>query len=88
MYDVPENFEPERLVINVVNLLCLSSLFLGVHHWTLDFYLLIFIFLVFRATSEAYGASQGRDRIRAIASGLYHSHSNARSKLHLRPTHS
>lgn len=42
MYDVPENFEPERLVINVVNLLCLSSLFLDVHHWTVDFYLLIF----------------------------------------------
>ena len=35
---------------------------------------------------EAYGSSQARDQIRAIAAGLCHSHSNARSELRLGPT--
>ena len=34
----------------------------------------------------AYGGSQARGRIRAVASGLYHSHSNARSELQVWPT--
>ena len=48
---------------------------------------LLFFFL-FRATPTAYGGSQARGEIRAIASGLCHSHShsNIRSELHLRPT--
>ena len=33
-----------------------------------------------------YGGSQARGRIRAVVAGLYHSHSNARSELHLQPT--
>ena len=41
-------------------------------------YVFIF-FLLHRAASEAYGSSPARDRIRAIAAGLRHSHSNARS---------
>jgi len=36
-----------------------------------------------RATPAAYGGSQARGQIRATASGLRHSHSNARSELHL-----
>ena len=36
----------------------------------------------------AYGGFQARSGIRAVAAGLYHSHSNARSKLPLRPNHS
>ena len=50
-------------------------------------FLFIFIFyLLFRATSMAYGSSQGW--IRAIAAGLHHSHShsNVGFKPHLRPT--
>ena len=43
-------------------------------------------FIFFRAISMAYWGSQARDQIRAIATGLYHSHSNARSKLCLRHT--
>ena len=43
-------------------------------------------FIFFRATSMAYWGSQARDQTRAIATGLYHSHSNARSKLCLRHT--
>ena len=34
----------------------------------------------------AYGGSQARGRIGAVAAGLHLSHSNTGSKLHLRPT--
>ena len=34
----------------------------------------------------AYGSFQAKGRIGAVAASLHHSHSNARSKLHLRPT--
>ena len=39
-----------------------------------------FFFWLFRATPTAYGGSQVRDRIRAIAVGLYQSHRNTRSE--------
>ena len=39
-----------------------------------------FSFCLFRAVPEAYGSSQARGRIRAVAAGLHHSHSNARSE--------
>ena len=42
-------------------------------------------FLLFRAASAACGGSQARGPIGAIATGLYHSHSNARSEPHLGP---
>ena len=38
------------------------------------------MFCLFRATPAAYGSSQARGRIRAIAASLHHSHSNSRSK--------
>ena len=37
------------------------------------------------AALEAYGGSHAKGLIGATAAGLYHSHSNARYKLHLRP---
>ena len=40
----------------------------------------VVLFLLFRATTMAYGSSQARGRIRAAAAGLHHSHSNARSE--------
>ena len=43
------------------------------------------LFLIFRATTEAYGGSQAKDHIGAIAAGLHHSHSNSGSKLLLQP---
>ena len=47
----------------------------------------IFCFvLFFRAVPMAYGGSQARGLIVATAAGLHHSHSNARSEPHLRPT--
>ena len=45
-----------------------------------------FIYLFFRAAPEAYGDSQARGLIRAVATGLHHSHSNAVSEPRLRPT--
>ena len=50
--------------------------------------LFLFVCLfVFRATPMAYGDSQARGQIGAVASGLHHSHShsNGRYKPHLRP---
>ena len=43
-------------------------------------------FFLFRAIPLAYGGSQARGQIGAIASVLCHSHSNTRSELHLQPT--
>ena len=45
-----------------------------------------FFFVFFRATPTAYGDSQVRGLMGAVAAGLCHSHSNARSELCLRPT--
>ena len=44
-------------------------------------FIYLFIFL-FRATPEAYGGSQARGLIRAVAAGLCHSHSNTGSLTH------
>ena len=43
------------------------------------------VFCLFRAMPVAYGSSWARGWIRATAASLHHSHSNARSKLHLQP---
>ena len=46
----------------------------------LHFYFFFFFFFFFlRAAPMAYGSSQARDWIRAMAAGLFHSHSNAGS---------
>ena len=45
-----------------------------------------FFFLLFRATPSVYGGSQARGLMRAVATGLHHSHSNEGSELHLQPT--
>ena len=39
-----------------------------------------FVVVVFRAAPKAYGRSRAQSRIRAIAAGLHHSHSNAEYK--------
>ena len=44
-----------------------------------------FFFFFFRAIPVAYGSSWARGRTKAVAAGLHHSHSNARSQLCLRP---
>ena len=53
------------------------------------FVLFCFVFGLFafsRAAPAAYGASQARGPIGAVATGLCQSHSNAGSKPHLQPT--
>ena len=42
---------------------------------------ILFYILLFRATPAAYGGSQAKGQITAVAAG--HSHSNAGSELHL-----
>ena len=49
------------------------------------FYFISF-FGLFRAAPAAYGDSQARGQIRAAATGLHHSHSNAMFKSHPQPT--
>ena len=51
---------------------------------TYKFFLKI-IFGFFLATPMAYGCSQARDRMGAVATGLHHGYSHARSKTHLHP---
>ena len=58
----------------------------AVTFWSTYYSKHFFVCVFFRATPEAYGGSQVRDRIGATAAGLYHSHSNTRSKPCLRPT--
>ena len=55
-------------------------------HHLLQHELIYLFILLFRATSTAYGSSQARDLIRAVAAGLCRSHSNARSKPRRQPT--
>ena len=43
-------------------------------------------FGLFRVVPMACGGSQASGQIRAVATGLHHSHSNAGSEPHLRPT--
>lgn len=43
----------------------------------------LFVFGLFRAEPEACGSSQASGRIGVIAASLRHSHSHARSELHL-----
>lgn len=45
----------------------------------------IFICFLFRVAPVAYGSSWARGQIEAVATGLYHSHSNSGFTLHLQP---
>ena len=75
-----------------------SYIFSSAPFWTLHiligrlslfFYFCLFFFLPFSgAAPKAYGGFQARGLIRAVTTGLYHSHSNSGSKPHLRPIHS
>ena len=53
---------------------------------TLKSFFFLFLFCLFRAAPMAYGGSQARGYIGAIAAGLRHSHSNAKSNPWLQPT--
>ena len=51
-----------------------------------SFQQIFFSFCLFRAAVAAYGSSQARGQIGAIAASLHHSHSIARSEPQLQPT--
>ena len=51
-----------------------------------EYILLFFFFAISWAAPAAYGGSQARGPIGAVAAGLHQSHSNVGSKLRLRPT--
>ena len=52
----------------------------------LFFFFFFSFFLFFRAAPEAFGSSQTRGRIGAVAASQCHSRSNTRSKQHLPPS--
>ena len=47
------------------------------------FFFFSLFYFIFRAALVAYGSSQARSQIGAVATGLRHSHSNVRPKPHL-----
>ena len=51
-----------------------------------SFFFFFCLFAFSRAAPTAYGGSQARGPIRAVAAGLHQSHSNAGSESHLQPT--
>ena len=63
---------------------------LGIHLYLLDLSehlnILSFFFGLFRDAPMAHGSSQAMGQTGAVAAGLHHSHSNARSEPCLRPT--
>ena len=72
---------------------CLYHIIDTIHvlHQAISFVLFLkwfrtFFFCLFRTTPMAYGGSQARGQIRAVAAALHQSHSNAGSELCLRPT--
>ena len=86
-----------RLVISNPTYFLLSiPISLNMKQWTWNpcklpwrfyfFFTWAFFFFFFRTTPMAYGGSQARGRIIAVAAGLCHSHSNAGSKQYLWPT--
>ena len=54
---------------------------MGVFLFVFCLFVCLFVCLLFRTSPVAYGVSWVRDRIGAVAAGLHHSHSNARSEL-------
>ena len=52
----------------------------------ISYFIYLYIFGLLSAAPVAYGGSQPRDQIRALAASLHHSHSNTRSEPRLRPT--
>ena len=49
-------------------------------------FVFVFVFVFSRAALAAYGGSQARGLIGAVAASLHQSHSNVGSEPHLRPT--
>ena len=65
------------------HLLCRTIFIVPILFYFMSFF---FFFFFFRASPVAYGGSQARGLIGAIAADLRNSHSNSGFKLHLQPT--
>ena len=72
-----------KLCLLSIYLIPLKNVLLGVFYFLFLFFV---FFAISWATHTAYGCSQARGRVRAIAAGLHQSHSNAGSELSLQPT--
>ena len=65
------------MVVKLINIIKFIGLLKTSYFY---FYFIITIFLLFRAVPAAYGGSQARGRIGAVAAGLRQRHSNAKSE--------
>ena len=72
--------------MNVLNATELYDLKWLMANFLRDFFFFFWSFCLFKAAPTAYGSSQARGLIGAVASSLHHSYSNRGSKLHLGPT--
>ena len=65
-----------------------KSVGMGAGAWKnpFNFFFFFGLFAIYRAAATAYGGSQARGLIGAVATDLRQSHSNARSKPSMRPT--
>ena len=83
LFLLPLSFSPSPfLSLPVFHSLCFSLLNACVTVYSWKLFLFPFLFLI-RGAPAVYRSSQDRDLTGAAAAGLYHSHSNAGSKLHL-----
>ena len=79
-------FAGSYFIAHSVSFLVIVVFFFLIQLWWAICYFFSSVFCLFRAAPMAYGGSQSRDLIRAVAASLCQSHSNARSQLHLKPT--
>ena len=71
----------------ILSILIFNELVLDIPSWMQNSFLFVcFVFCLFTNAFTAYGGSQARGLIRAVAAGLCHSHGNARSEPHLQFT--
>ena len=71
------------LVVGLVFVRCVGQRLAAKEKCFAPFFFFFCLFTISRAAPVAYRGSQARGLIRAVASGLYQSHSNAGSELHL-----
>ena len=81
---IPQRQEINEVTIKTVPIFSAFFSF-GFGFWGF-FFVVVVVVLLFRAIGAAYQISQARGQTGATATGLCHSHSNAGSERHLRPT--
>ena len=72
-----------KILLKVEIILILTKVSLAL--FLFFFFFFLFFFASSRAAPTAYGGSQARGQIGAVAAGLHHSHSHTRSEPCLRP---